>query len=286
MPKATAHYNLLVTNPDLVKEWHPTKNIGLKPVDVTPGSSRKIWWLCSSGHEWQAAVYSRTRGSGCPLCRRPEKTFPRFLAQEHPELIRDWHPTKNGALNPRNLPSGHLKKVWWVCAAGHEWKDTIKNRVKGKGCPACESSRVRKRSRRVGGGAHRPAKPLSPAGPISGQATVFFEKDFVAAYPGNELRNGVRYPLKATAILEDKASGHWMYAQMNNFSSDGMYFETEAALSPGTRIIIKFDKPIFPNAAKKLISIVRWCRELTDDQGTIASFGLGVEFIQPKPATQ
>jgi hypothetical protein len=138
----------------------------------------------------------------------------------------------------------------------------------------------------VGEAGHQSRKPLPPAGPISGQATVFFEKDFAEAYPANELRNGVRYPLKATAILEDKASGYWMYAQMNNFSTDGMYFETEAALSPGTRIIIKFDKPIFPNAARKLISIVRWCRELTGDQGTIASFGLGVEFMQPDPAAQ
>jgi hypothetical protein len=184
------------------------------------------------------------------------------------------------------VPAGHLKKVWWVCAAGHEWKDTIKNRVKGRECPTCESSQLRKRSRRVGEAGHQSRKPLPPAGPISGQATVFFEKDFAAAYPANELRNGVRYPLKATAILEDKASGYWMYAQMNNFSTDGMYFETEAALSPGTRIIIKFDKPIFPNAARKLISIVRWCRELTGDQGTIASFGLGVEFMQPDPAAQ
>jgi hypothetical protein len=65
-----------------------------------------------------------------------------------------------------------------------------------------------------------------------------------------------------------------------------MYFETEVALKPGTKIIIKFDKPIFPNASQKLTSIVRWCRGLADARGSISSFGLGVEFIQADVATR
>ena len=144
MPKASSHYNLLTLSPDLVKEWHPTKNLGVKPGDLTPGSGRKVWWICSAGHEWEAAVYSRSRGSGCPFCSRHKKKDAGCLALTNPDLIRDWHPTKNGALNPRNVTSDHRKKVWWVCLNGHEWKDTIKNRIKGRGCPACEVSSVRK----------------------------------------------------------------------------------------------------------------------------------------------
>ena len=30
--------------PDLAKQWHPTKNGDLKPMDVTYGSKKKVWW--------------------------------------------------------------------------------------------------------------------------------------------------------------------------------------------------------------------------------------------------
>ena len=60
--------NLAVKYPDLAREWHPTRNAKLRPTDVTPGSNRKVWWRCSHGHEWEATVGSRVRGSGCRTC--------------------------------------------------------------------------------------------------------------------------------------------------------------------------------------------------------------------------
>ena len=35
---------LAVLNPDLAKEWHPTKNGDLSPVDFTCGSVKRVWW--------------------------------------------------------------------------------------------------------------------------------------------------------------------------------------------------------------------------------------------------
>ena len=63
-------YNdLATTNPELAKEWHPTKNGNLKPTDVFAGSNKKVWWYCSNGHEWTAIVNSRSgNGVGCPIC--------------------------------------------------------------------------------------------------------------------------------------------------------------------------------------------------------------------------
>lgn len=278
MDRATPDYNLLTADPDLVKEWHPTKNIGVKPAELTPDSTRKVWWLCSAGHEWEAAVYSRSKGSGCPFCSRSSKKEAAYLALAKPNLIRDWHPTRNGALNPRNVRSNHPEKVWWICASGHEWQDTVKNRLSGRGCPECENNDLRKISRVIESNRYR-MEPMARGARVSGEATVF-EEDFSETNARVGSRSGPRYPLKATAILEDKDSGHWIYAQMNNFSDAGMYFETEVALKPGTRIIIKFDKPVLPNASKKLTSIVRWCRDLTEDREAISSYGLGVEFIQ------
>jgi hypothetical protein len=54
--------------PEIAKQWHPIKNLNLTPFDVTPGSGKKVWWSCSKGHEWPAAVQSRKYGSGCPYC--------------------------------------------------------------------------------------------------------------------------------------------------------------------------------------------------------------------------
>ena len=39
--------SLAITNPDLVKEWDYEKNAPLTPDDVTPGSGKKVWWICN-----------------------------------------------------------------------------------------------------------------------------------------------------------------------------------------------------------------------------------------------
>lgn len=55
--------------PYLAAEWHPTKNEGLLPTDVTVSSNKRAWWLCPNcGHEWNAIICSRSRGNGCPNC--------------------------------------------------------------------------------------------------------------------------------------------------------------------------------------------------------------------------
>ena len=65
--KVLSGYNDLQTvNPTLAKEWNYEKNNGLTPADVTPSNDKKVWWKCSKGHEWQATIGSRNRGSGCP----------------------------------------------------------------------------------------------------------------------------------------------------------------------------------------------------------------------------
>ena len=61
---------LLSEYPELLREWHPTKNGELKPEEVTHGSDRSVWWLCPKGHEYDSIIYSRTgkNSTGCPQC--------------------------------------------------------------------------------------------------------------------------------------------------------------------------------------------------------------------------
>ena len=54
--------------PHLATEWHPTNNGELTPKDITAGSNKRVWWLCSRGHEWQDTVAHRSSGRGCPRC--------------------------------------------------------------------------------------------------------------------------------------------------------------------------------------------------------------------------
>lgn len=54
---------------EIAKEWHSTKNGNLLPENVSYGSNRKIWWLCSNSHEYCSSISNRTRlGRGCPKC--------------------------------------------------------------------------------------------------------------------------------------------------------------------------------------------------------------------------
>ena len=123
---------------ELLRQWNPTRNGGLTPGDVTYGSKRRVWWRCGEGHEWQAAVYTRTGGSGCPVCAG-KQVLPGIndLASRYPELAAQWHPCKNGTCTPADVLPGSHKKVWWRCEKGHEWQALVKSRVSGCSCPVC-----------------------------------------------------------------------------------------------------------------------------------------------------
>lgn len=69
--KVLPGFNDLATlDPAVAKEWHPTLNGALTPEMVTVGSHRKVWWQCTCGHVWKAAIYPRTgkQRCGCPIC--------------------------------------------------------------------------------------------------------------------------------------------------------------------------------------------------------------------------
>ena len=123
---------------EIAKQWHPTLNGTRTPEMVTIRSHKAIWWVCEKGHEWQAIVKSRTDGCGCPYCTN-RAIIPGFndLATTHPELAKQWHPTKNRRLAPQNITAGTLRKAWWRCEKGHEWQATVASRASGVGCPVC-----------------------------------------------------------------------------------------------------------------------------------------------------
>ena len=146
--KVSKTNSLEALHPDIAKEWHPTKNENLKPSDIVSGSSKKYWWKCPKGqdHEWQASPENRIKGRGCPFCRGLKVSKTNSLEALHPDIAKEWHPTKNENLKPSNIVSGSSKKYWWKCPKGsdHEWQATPASRSGSRktGCPYCRNLKV------------------------------------------------------------------------------------------------------------------------------------------------
>ncbi len=64
------------------------------------------------------------------------------LASQNPELASEWHPTKNGELQPQNIAYASKKKVWWLGRCGHEWEAVVGSRKIGRGCPICAGIQI------------------------------------------------------------------------------------------------------------------------------------------------
>ena len=164
--------DLATVNPELAKEWHPTKNGDLRPEDVSAWDERKVWWMLPYDvpedypvenlrgkhfdFEWESSISIRHRKRAiCPYLSKPAKgVWQGFndLATVNPELAAQWHPTKNGDLRPEGVLAGCAKRVWWYLSYDvpmnypiqhlrgkhfdFEWKTSISSRYRyNLGCP-------------------------------------------------------------------------------------------------------------------------------------------------------
>jgi hypothetical protein len=146
--KKVVQSNCLQTlNPNLSKQWHPTRNKDLSPLNFTAGSHKKVWWKCheDNDHEWIAPIGDRNNGRGCPICRGLKVVKSNCLLTTHPKISSEWYYKKNGKITPKNIIAGSSKKVWWKCPKGddHEWEASPNNRTNNKsGCPVCKNQKV------------------------------------------------------------------------------------------------------------------------------------------------
>jgi len=136
--------NGCLSDEGLLKDWDYEKNPFL-PTDVTRQSSMFVFWKCHiCSYEWKAKVANRTKGNGCPCCgRKIAVAGVSDLATTHPDLAREWHPTKNGNLKPTDVLYGSAKRIWWICPNGHSYQASILHRTSknGTNCPICNSGR-------------------------------------------------------------------------------------------------------------------------------------------------
>jgi hypothetical protein len=202
-----------------------------------------------------------------------------YLFDFAPELVKEWHPSANGPLTPRNVKISHARKVWWLCGQSHEWQATIKSRLIGGNCPLCPMN------------ANPTVKPHAEPKPSASKmepakdrealrtSNTAPESDWPEDSLGHDFRKSRRFAIRATAVLEDPNSGHWFYADAKNFSAGGICFESEAPVIPGTGLIIKLDRPLFSSNRKNFNSTIRWCRKLENEDKAFSGYAMGASFI-------
>jgi uncharacterized protein YggL (DUF469 family) len=131
----------------LSAEWDYETNDGLTPEQVTVSSGVVAGWKCAAhGHRWRAAVYSRSKGSGCGTCAG-KTCLAGFndLGSKNKELSAEWDYEANKNLTPEQVTVSSGMVVGWKCAAhGHRWVAKVSDRSKGHGCARCSKSQTSK----------------------------------------------------------------------------------------------------------------------------------------------
>ena len=149
--KGERRESILITFPNLIEEWDYNKNT-ISPEQVSKGTHLSVWWKCKKcNYSWQAKVYARCNGSGCPNCagvinrKKPSKLQKGIndFATEHKEMLNEWDYDKN-TIKPNEITSGSTLKIWWKCHKNHSYDATITNRLKGTACPYCANKKVLK----------------------------------------------------------------------------------------------------------------------------------------------
>jgi hypothetical protein len=130
--KICIHRSIAHTDPDIAKQWHPTKNGDFKPEQFSRGCDKKFWWLCENKcligsciHEWEASIDKRCLSDrGCPYCCSPRQKIciHSSLSYTDPDIAKQWHPSKNGESSPEQFTNMSNKSFWWLCENKHEWK--------------------------------------------------------------------------------------------------------------------------------------------------------------------
>lgn len=114
--------------------------LGWDPLLISPGSNKKLTWICSLKHTWEERVGNRTiKGYGCPFCSN-QRVWTGFndLATKFPEIAAQAH-----GWNPSEVAPFSGTVFEWKCLNGHVWKSNVSNRTKrGDGCAICSSHKV------------------------------------------------------------------------------------------------------------------------------------------------
>ena len=132
-----------------IKKWLVLNN---KKIEIISNEYKtmqtKMKWKCTDnkcGHIFETSFYYfYYYGSGCPFCVNQKIGLANCLATKNPELAKEWYSIGNGDLTPHDVSEHYKYSVWWQCSKNknHIWKNKVKYRNEGFGCPYCNKSRA------------------------------------------------------------------------------------------------------------------------------------------------
>ena len=165
------------------------------------------------------------------------------LYLSNPAVAKEWHPSKNGSLTPKDVTLIANRNVWWLCSKDHVWSATINDRIRGSGCPYCSGNKVEDkeipqepdRSRAIA--SHSAIKESPKSGDIRQQFPnkVSPEKCLQTVNPllaeeWHPTKNGSLTPKDVTALSHNQvwwkcSKGHeWKSTVSNRMNGQGCFY--------------------------------------------------------------
>tara|TARA_B100001250_G_C19752946_1_gene768677 strand:+ start:62 stop:1480 length:1419 start_codon:yes stop_codon:yes gene_type:complete len=141
--KLSVTNSFVIKHPELAKEFHKILNKDIDINKLFENSGKKVWWKCHKGpdHEWEVKVnYRVVRESGCPFCTGKYVSDTNSLANNAPDIAKQFDIEKNFPKLPKDYAIGSNEEVWWKCDnPDHRgWKAPIAARMRQSiGCYIC-----------------------------------------------------------------------------------------------------------------------------------------------------
>lgn len=122
-------------HPEMRDQWDSYRNGAVDLESIPAYSNEKFYWMCPNGHSYQAAPEKlMRRKTRCPVCSS--------FGFARPDLISEWHPTKNGDKTPFDFAANSKQIAWFKCSiCGKEYSSRIANRSKRNCCSCVECHR-------------------------------------------------------------------------------------------------------------------------------------------------
>ena len=126
--------SFFAAHPEMREQWDADRNGNIDPDSIPAYSNQKFFWMCPNGHSYKAAPEKLMRRKvRCPVCSS--------FGFVRPDLIEEWHPTKNGDKTPYDFSAKSKYVAWFKCPyCGEKYTSRISNRCerKGPGCVKCK----------------------------------------------------------------------------------------------------------------------------------------------------
>ena len=114
------------------------------PAATVLSGAKRLSSICAGGHQVTGKALTlkdlrNGRAPQCPVCQK-RMIVPGYndLATTDPDVARQLDTTRNGGLTAAGIGRSSLRKIWWLCEAGHSWDANPSSRVHlGSDCPVC-----------------------------------------------------------------------------------------------------------------------------------------------------